>query len=169
MSTNIEKSIDALNKLLEINNDRHEGYEKALGETTEHELKILFADLARTSHKNIIELSDEISRLGGKPTEGTKVSGKFFRAWMDVKAALTGKDRKAILSSCEFGEDNAVDTYEKVIKNDFQYFTFDQGLMVKEQFALIQADHDKVRSLRDSASFRKGRPGEENWGTRASV
>lgn len=32
---------------------------------------------------------------------------------MDVKAALTGKDRKAILNSCEYGEDIAKDSYEK--------------------------------------------------------
>jgi len=29
---------------------------------------------------------------------------------MDVKAALTGKDRKAILNSCEYGEGWATNT-----------------------------------------------------------
>jgi hypothetical protein len=33
----------------------------------------------------------------GTPEEGTRITGKFFRVWMDVKAALTNKDRKAIL------------------------------------------------------------------------
>jgi len=32
---------------------------------------------------------------------------------MNFKAALTGKDRKAILNLCEYGEGATVDTYDK--------------------------------------------------------
>src|SRR5436190_11797723 len=106
-----EKSIDVLNTLLEINNDRVEGYETALKETEEQDLKTMFTEFIRKSERCRNELTREIFMLGGKPVEGTKTSGKFFRVWMDMKAALTGKDRKAILSSCEFGEDAAVETY----------------------------------------------------------
>ncbi len=146
------ETVDVLNKLLEINNDRLEGYETALKETDEHDLKTLFAELARTSGKCITELTDEIRGMNGEPVEGTKVSGKFFRAWMDVKAALTGKDRKAILSSCEFGEDKAVDAYEKVLRDDLEHLSSLQQDLIMSQFALIKADHDKVRYLRDSFS-----------------
>lgn len=172
MNIDIEKTVDALNKLLEINNDRLEGYETASKETDEHDLKTLFAQLARTSHRCRQELVSEITSLGGEPVEGTKVSGKFFRAWMDVKAALTGKDRKAILSSCEFGEDKAVDTYEKVLEDDVKYLNTNQEALVRAQYALIQADHNKVRSLRDSLKEEKksGRSERrEDWGTRASI
>src|SRR5690349_19819739 len=105
-----EKSIDVLNMLIQINNDRIEGYQTASKETEERDLQSLFSDLIETSETCRAELTEEVERLGGTPAEGTKTSGKFFRAWMDVKAAITGKDRKAILSSCEFGEDAAVDT-----------------------------------------------------------
>lgn len=145
-----QKSIDVLNTLIEINNDRIEGYETAAKETDETDLKALFAQLAQTSHECRAELVDEVTALGGKPDEGTKVSGKFFRVWMDVKAALTGKDRKAILNSCEYGEDHAVDTYKKVLENDAEELTSDQIAMIEEQYALIKADHDTVKSLRDS-------------------
>lgn len=46
-----EKTIDVLNTLVKINNDRTEGYETALKETDESELKALFAEFARTSQK----------------------------------------------------------------------------------------------------------------------
>jgi uncharacterized protein (TIGR02284 family) len=151
-----DKTVDVLNKLLEINNDRVEGYETALKETDESELKTLFAQLARTSSKFVTELTDEIRSMDGKPVEGTMISGKFFRAWMDVKAALTGKDRKAILSSCEFGEDRAVDAYEKVLKDDLDNLGTTQQDLIRAQFALIKADHDKVRYLRDSISRKAG-------------
>lgn len=145
-----QKSIDALNSLIEINNDRIEGYETASKETEETELKTLFAQLAQTSHECRADLVSEVEALAGTPAEGTKVSGKFFRVWMDVKAALTGKDRKAILDSCEYGEDAAVDTYKKVLENDAPELTADQITMIEEQYELIAADHDTVKSLRDS-------------------
>lgn len=145
-----QKSIDALNTLIEINNDRIEGYEKASKETEEADLKTLFSQLAQTSHECNEELVSEVEDLDGTPAEGTKVSGKFFRVWMDVKAALTGRDRKAILNSCEYGEDVAVNTYKKVLENDAKELTKDQIAMVEEQYELIKADHDTVKSLRDS-------------------
>lgn len=74
-----EKTIDALNKLLEINNDRIRGYEKAFANTEERDLKDLFSTFEQTSEKCVGELISEINKLGGEATEGTKASGKFFR------------------------------------------------------------------------------------------
>ena len=145
-----DKSIDALNKLIEINNDRIEGYTTASKETDEGDLKSLFDQLAETSEECRADLIEEVVSLGGEPVQGTKISGKFFRAWMDVKAAITGKDRKAIFSSCEFGEDVAVNTYKKVLENESGELSPAQLAMVFEQYELIRADHDTVRALRDS-------------------
>ena len=66
------KTIDILNKLLEINNDRLDGYETALNETEEHDLKTMLARLARTSHRNGQELSAEIIRLRWNPNRKHK-------------------------------------------------------------------------------------------------
>ncbi|WP_240723501.1 ferritin-like domain-containing protein [Flavobacterium sp. GT3P67] len=141
-----------LNTLIEINNDRIEGYETASEETEEKDLKTLFSQLMKTSQKCKTELVNEVQKLGGTPIEGTRTTGKFFRVWMDVKAALTGKDRKAILNSCEFGEDVAVATYVKVLKNDIEDITSEHQDLLKAQYALIKADHDKVKGLRDMSS-----------------
>jgi uncharacterized protein (TIGR02284 family) len=144
-----EKTIDALNKLIQINNDRIEGYESAAKETDEHDLKTFFNELQTTSQQCKHELSKEVISLGGTPTEATKTTGKFFRVWMDVKAALTGKDRKAILNSCEYGEDMAKDTYENIMDNDSEELTMEQESMIKDQYNLLKIDHDKVKSMRD--------------------
>jgi len=145
-----EKSIDALNTLIEINNDRVEGYETAANQTEEFDLKTLFAQLAQTSHTCRVELFEEVKAQGGTPIEGTKVSGKFFRAWMNVKAALSGNDRKVILDACEFGEDEAVKAYKKVLEGDAEKLTPIQLSIVDKQYKLIKADHDTVKALRDS-------------------
>ncbi len=144
-----EKSIDLLNTLIEINNDRLEGYETASKETDEQDLKSMFSKFSLTSQKCKKELEAEVNRMGGKPMEGTKTTGKLFRAWMDVKAALTGKDRHAILNSCEFGEDVAVDTYTKALRNNLEDITVEQQSMLNAQHLLIKADHDTVKNMRD--------------------
>ena len=146
-----QKSIDALNKLIEINNDRVEGYETAAKEADSADLKSLFASLQNTSQNNLTELRSEVTRLGGKPEEGTRVTGKFFRAWMDVKAAFTGNDRKTILNSCEFGEDKALETYENVLEENRGDLAPEQLALIAKQQASLTADHDRVKALRDAA------------------
>ena len=110
-------------------------------------MKTLFAQFSSTSQKCKQELNNEVGKLGGTPAEGTLTSGKFFRVWMDVKAALTGKDRKAILNSCEYGEDAAKDTYKKALENDLENLNTEQQSMIKAQHTLLVADHDKVKSM----------------------
>lgn len=145
-----DNKIEVLNTLITINNDRIEGYETAAKETEELDLKTLFAQFSYTSQKCKQELSNEVTKLGGTPAEGTLTTGKFFRVWMDVKAALTGKNRKAILNSCEYGEDIAKDTYKKVLENDLESLNAEQHSMIKAQHTLLIADHDKVKSLRNA-------------------
>lgn len=144
-----EKTIAVLNTLITINNDRIEGYETASNETEEQDLKTMFAQFSSTSKKCKQELTNEVSKLGGTAAEGTLIIGKFFRVWMDVKAALTGKDRKAILNSCEYGEDQAKATYEKALENDKENLSMEQQTIIKAQHALLGADHNKVKSMRD--------------------
>ena len=145
-----EKTIDVLNTLIQINNDRIEGYETASKETEEQDLKSFFGELTQTSLKCNNELSHEVTKLGGTPTDSTKTTGKFFRVYMDVKAALTGKDRKAILNSCEYGEDVALETYEKVLSDDAEDLTAELKGIIKTQHTLLKADHDKVKFMKDA-------------------
>jgi len=145
-----DKTIEVLNTLITINNDRIEGYETASKETEELDLKALFGQFILTSQKCKKELDVEVNMLGGEAAEGTTVSGKFFRAWMDVKAALTGKDRKTILNSCESGEDEALDTYEEALENNFEHLSAEHQSMIMHQKSLLKADHDHVKALRDA-------------------
>ena len=145
-----EKTIEVLNTLITINNDRIEGYKTASEETEELDLKLFFSELKQTSIRCNKELSAEVTKLGGTASDETRTTGKFFRVWMDVKAALTGKDRKAILNSCEYGEDVAKSTYEKELEHHAEYLSGDQQRMLKAQHAMLKADHDKVKSVRDA-------------------
>lgn len=146
-----EKAIKALNNLIEINNDRVEGYDTAASETKDADLKSRFAQWSSTSQQNLGDLRSEVNKLGGTPEEGTRVTGKFFRAWMDVKAALTGNDRHAILSSCEYGEDKAQEAYQDVLEDSDNGLSSEQLSLIREQQSKLRADHDTVKSLRDAS------------------
>jgi uncharacterized protein (TIGR02284 family) len=149
MEKSTEEVITQLNKIVEINNDRIEGYETALGETTDSALKSLFTEMASRSRGFKSELTSEVTSLGGKPTEGTKNTGKLFRIWMDVKAALTDADRKKIIDSCERGEDAALQAYDEVLKSDAS-FSETQRSMITRQRTALQGDHDRIKSMRDA-------------------
>ena len=143
------KTIEAFNTLIEINNDRIEGYKTAEAEAKETDLKMLFSDLMETSVQNRKELSAEVIRLGGTPDKGTRVTGDFFRVWMDVKAALSGNDRKTILDSCEYGEDVILKVYKKILIEDHRDTSYAEQDLLNKHYALLKSDHDKVKNLRD--------------------
>ena len=97
-----DKSIDVLNDLITINNDRIQGYETAIEEADKDpDLKSLFNKFIQNSKQLKDELVAAVRRLGGEPAEGTRPDGKIYRVWMDLKAMVTGKDLRAILKSCE--------------------------------------------------------------------
>lgn len=152
-----EKKIEAFNSLIVINNDRIEGYKTAEAEANETDLKMLFSDCMETSVQNRKDLVAEVKRLGATPDEGTRVTGKFFRVWMDVKAAFTGNDRKAILDSCLYGEEVALETYKNVLIQDHQNTNMQEQALLNRHHALIQADHDKIKHLIDTIVIEKSK------------
>jgi uncharacterized protein (TIGR02284 family) len=145
-----DKTIDVLNTLVVINNDRIEGYQTASENTVETDLKNMFSKFAKTSQKCRHELISEIEKSGGKAEDGTRVSGKFFRAWMDVKSALTGKDRKAVLNSCEQGEGKAIETYSNALNDKSVHLSPHLQTMIKTQYELIKTDKGKIRSMQNA-------------------
>jgi uncharacterized protein (TIGR02284 family) len=144
---NNQDQIEVLNSLIIINNDRIEGYDTASEETEEADLKNLFANLQTSSHTCRKELIAEVIRLGGEVDEGTRVTGKFFRVWMDLKAALSGNDRKTILSSCEYGENVAQETYDDALSGNVQELNHEQKSMLMAQRKTLQIDHEKIKDL----------------------
>ncbi|MES2774636.1 MAG: PA2169 family four-helix-bundle protein [Bacteroidota bacterium] len=150
MATN-EKLVDVLNGLIEINNDRVEGYKNAADETDtiDVDLQAVFHKLASDSTKFASELQTEVVRLGGDPADGTTNMGKVYRVWMDIKSAFTGKDRKAILASCEYGEDAAQKAYEEALESDAE-MSADIRQLITGQKADLKTAHDMIKNYRDA-------------------
>lgn len=152
----MEKITNNLNDLIRINHDRVVGYEKALEELKDGDgdLKTLFQRYIGESRQYAQELTQEVTRLGGDPAEGTTNSGKIYRVWMDLKAAITGKDRKAILENCEFGEDAAQKAYDLALNADVELEPSLRDLIVRQK-AVLRTGHDEVKRLRDLQAAEK--------------
>ncbi len=140
---------EILNDLIQINNDRVVGYEKAIEElkSEDADLKSLFVKMIGESHKLKMALATEVQALGEEIEEGTTSSGKIYRAWMDVKAVFTGHDRKTVLNNCEFGEDAAQKAYKMALAEEG--LSADLRSLVTEQKAQLRQSHDEIKRLRD--------------------
>ncbi len=148
----MEKSkevVEVLNDLIQINNDRIVGYQKAVHELKDEDkdLKSLFDDMIIESQQIKSDLVNEVQVLRGEVETGTTQSGKIYRAWMSVKAVFTGESRHAVLANCEFGEDAAQKAYKEALESD-HLPAFIREMLVRQQ-EVLKASHDEVRDLRN--------------------
>lgn len=143
------KSIEVLNDLIEISNDRVKGYKKAIAElrAEDEDLKPVFSEMIHESHRHKAELSEEVRLLGGDPESGITASGWIYRAWVSMKASITGTGRDNILTSCEFGEDAAQNAYFHAIGSE----GINNGLrnLLSDQKNELSNSHERIRTLRD--------------------
>ncbi len=151
MTTTNDNLVEVLNDLIEINNDRINGYEKAIENTKDLDidLQAIFRKMADLSRKNKTELTSEVSKLGGEAATGTTNSGKIYRVWMDVKATFSGHDRQSALEACEFGEDAAQKAYTSALASDADMNTEIRQLITTQK-ADLKSDHDLIKKYRDA-------------------
>ena len=152
-----KETIETLNDLVLINNDRIAGYEKAIEELKRNDesgqegldLTVLFEKMIDESRGFRNALGTEVQVLGGEMAEGTMTSGKLYRAWMDVKAVFTGHDRHTILANCEGGEDAAQKAYKSALAEEhLPHFLHD---LISSQKERLRESHDEIKALRDQA------------------
>jgi len=142
-----EKLQETLSDLVRINQDRVEGYKKAITITDDTDLKALFQRMADESHTYIDQLNS-ILLDGGGDVGGSSVYGKLYRTWMDVKATFSGRDRQSLLSSCEYAEDAAQRAYEDVLRSSTP-MPYSVRELIANQKSALRGSHETVRTYRD--------------------
>jgi uncharacterized protein (TIGR02284 family) len=150
---NLKKIVEVLNDLIRINKDREEGYVKASRELTpaEHNLRGVFERKAQESRNNVIQLQHKAEEMGAEVGEeiaaaqtGT-ITGKLYRAWMELKNVFTGDDQKSVLESCESGEKAAQKCYADAL--DDKELPDDVCKIIREQKQSIDASEEEIRTL----------------------
>lgn len=148
MITTTDKAVNVIKDLIIINNDRYEGYNTAAKETKDADLKSMFERFSNQSSQFNMDLRRFILQEES-PDGQTSTSGKVYRAWMDIRAAISTNDRKAILASCEFGEDVASSAYRSALENED--LSEEIRITIRKQRNELQDAHNTVKSMRDHA------------------
>jgi uncharacterized protein (TIGR02284 family) len=142
-----------LNELLYFVNDRIAGYERAVAESEDSQLRGYYKQLVSQSQLFASELNTYLRKQNGGRQTSTTLKGKLYRTWMDAKSAVTGSDEKAILGSNIYGEEWAIKAYQDAL--DDKTLTGAMRLAVERQYNLSQKTYKELQKLeaKQSASL----------------
>ena len=112
-----EKVVSTLDGLIAILEDGKLGYKNAAEHAENSMIESEFVEFARERSLFIVELQDEINKLGkSTDTSGGGALGAIHRAWIDIKSSFTSGDTESIINACITGEESAVEQYEDALK-----------------------------------------------------
>lgn len=144
MASDSKHVVSTLNGLIETCKDGANGFREAAQAVTNADAKALFNSRVPAIERAAAELQAEVRRLGGDPETSGSASAAVHRGWINLKAAVTGKDEAAVITECERGEELAVSRYEDALKADLPAET---RAIVEPQYRGAVANLEKVRAL----------------------
>jgi uncharacterized protein (TIGR02284 family) len=141
--------IDTLNTLIETSRDAENGFHAAAEVVDDPSLKRLFVAYSHQRGEFARELEGQVRRLGGDPQQGGSVAGTLHRAVMNIRAAVSGPDERAVIAEAERGEDAAVRAYEVALRRSA--LPADVRAVIARQAARVKEAHDRLRDLKRAA------------------
>jgi len=153
MEDRTEKAQDVLESLAKLNFDRIKGYQNAKDDTKDADLLALFSFYEKQSTQFRSDLNAEIVKYGGEIPDDQSLLSDVHQAWMDLKAAVTGNDRDSVLSSCEFGEQTIVASYEDALDYDDDDVRLPEALegLVRRQLEELRSAKSRIATLHAQA------------------
>ncbi|MES2339762.1 MAG: PA2169 family four-helix-bundle protein [Pseudomonadota bacterium] len=146
--TDTSHDIRTLNGLIATTIDSVDGYTEAAKDSENARFAAMFTARAQERRSVASDLQGEVSRLGGNPEDDGTILAGAHRVFLDLKAAVTGRDDKAIVNEVERGEDH--------IKAKFEDAMQDGDLSPETKSAIgaawgsVKAGHDEMRDLKHS-------------------
>jgi len=146
--TETSHDIRTLNGLIATTIDSVDGYTEAAKDSENPRHTAMFTARAQERRAVASSLQAEVSRLGGNPEDDGTVLAGAHRVFLDLKAAVTGRDDKAIVNEVERGEDHIKAKFEDAIK--------DGDLAANTKSAIgaawnsVKTGHDEMRDLKHS-------------------
>ena len=137
-----------LNTLTATLLDSVNGYRDAAANSESGRFQELFRTNADERARVVEDLRAEVRRLGGNPEDDQSTMGALHQRWLDLKAAITGRDDKAIINEVERGED--------YLKEKFETALADDGLgtecraVVERAYQSVREGHDRMSALKHS-------------------
>jgi len=140
-----KEAVSTLEGLIAILEDGKLGYTNAAEHVSSPAIKTDFLEYARERALFIVELQDEINRLGkSTDSSGGGPLGALHRAWIDIKSSFTSGDTEAIINACITGEEAAIEKYKMALeKNEFES---NQIAIVAKQLNSIQTTLTAIKA-----------------------
>lgn len=145
MENSHDKAISVLNDLIETCKNGEEGFRHAAENVKSEHLRTLFGEFSQQRAQFAAQLQAEVQSLGGKAEHTSSVAGTLHQGWINVKAALTGRNEAAIVSECERGEDIAKAAYRRALEGSALPPQIRD--LVDRQYLQVKDTHDRVRNL----------------------
>ncbi|MBF4494566.1 MULTISPECIES: PA2169 family four-helix-bundle protein [unclassified Flavobacterium] len=140
-----KEAVSTLEGLISILEDGKLGYTNAAEHVDSPAIKTDFLDYARERALFIVEIQDEINKLGkSTDTSGGGPLGALHRTWIDIKSSFTGGDTEAIINACITGEEAAIEKYKMALeKNELEA---SQVAIVSKQLNSIENTLTKIKA-----------------------
>jgi len=144
--TEHSKEISTLNTLIATTIDSVNGYEDSAQNIDNERFREIFRQRANERQEVVEQLRAEVRRLGGNPEDDGSFLGKAHQRFEDLKAAITGRDEKAIINEVERGEDYIKSKFEAALNDED--LTGDSRAVVSSCYQSIKAGHDQMSQLK---------------------
>ena len=140
------EAISTLNTLIATTIDSVTGYEDSAQNVHDERLREIFRSRADERQRIVEYLRSEVRRLGGDPEEGGSFLGKAHQRFEDLKAAITGRDEKAIINEVERGEDYLKAKWQAALESgNLHGETHD---LVERSYQSVKQGHDQISQLK---------------------
>lgn len=126
--------------------DSINGYEDAAKNIDNTRFQQIFRERASERQQVVDNLRSEIRRLGGEPPNDGSLMGKTHQTWLDLKAAITGRDDKRIVNSVEAGEDYLKEKFETALNEG--ELTSETRQVVESAYQSVRSGHDQMSQLK---------------------
>lgn len=147
MAMDNDEVISVLNNLIETCEDGVKGFRDAAEAVRNPLAKEVLSSRIEYIERAESDLKAAVRRLGGDPESRGSATGALHRGWMNLKAAITGKDDEAIIAECERGENAAVERYEDALQKELPS---DIRQMVNRQYQGTLQNRDRISELRQT-------------------
>jgi uncharacterized protein (TIGR02284 family) len=138
--------IATLNTLTATLIDSVTGYEDAASHSQAGRFAQIFRERAGERQRCVEDLRAEVRRLGGDPEDDGSFMGKTHQRFLDLKAAITGRDEQAIINEVERGEDYLKGKFETAL--DSGHLSGESRSVVERAFQSVRAGHDQMSKLK---------------------
>ena len=138
--------IGTLNTLIATLIDSINGYEDAAANAEGSRFQQMFRERAGERQRVAEELRAEVRRLGGNPEDDGSFLGKTHQRFLDLKAAVTGRDDQAIINEVERGEDYLKEKFETALNSDA--LSGECRAVVERAYQSVREGHDQMSQLK---------------------